>query len=80
MLKLSMPTSLLPALDPKDPHVNLQAAECFFALNKKKEGFFALECAERALSMQKEPEKVHYTRIALLRAAWNPQGAMAHGR
>lgn len=61
------------ALDPKDPHANLQAAECFFALGSTGQGLIALEYAERCLQLQKSPEEGHKTRIALLRAAWNPE-------
>jgi type III secretion system low calcium response chaperone LcrH/SycD len=62
---------LAAALDPVDPRVHLHAADCFFAQKKRKEGLFALDCAERALKQQKVPDQNLSAHIKLIRQAWN---------
>jgi len=62
------------ALDPGNTHVHLQVAESFFALNQKEQGLYALDCAERAIKLQKEPEREQLLRLALLREAWSQHG------
>lgn len=62
---------LAAALDPRDPYVHIYAADCFFAQNRTKDGLFALGCGERALNLQKEPDKNLHAHIALMRMAWD---------
>lgn len=61
------------ALEPGDPHVHLQAADCLFGLRSFKEAFFALDCAERAIKLDGNldagKDLLHH--IALIRKAWN---------
>lgn len=61
------------AIDPSDPLVHLQAADCFFAQEKQKEGLFALDCAERALQQLPEKDKNLMSRIDWMRQAWKKE-------
>ncbi len=61
---------LAAALDASDPFVHIYAADCFFALGQKKEGLFALDCAERAVKLQKEPNQNIFAHVELMRQAW----------
>lgn len=62
---------LAAALDAADPYVHIYAAECFFAQRLTKDGLFALDCAERALKLQKEQDQNLLAHIKLMRRAWN---------
>lgn len=60
------------ALDPTDPQLHIQAADCLFGLGKTKEALFAIGCAERAIKLNKteNQDKNLLTHLALMRKAW----------
>lgn len=58
-------------LKPKDPKISFHAAECYLALGDTKEGIFALECAERAANLAKEPDTNLLAHIGLVKQAWS---------
>jgi type III secretion system low calcium response chaperone LcrH/SycD len=60
------------ALDPADPQLHIQAADCLFGLGKTKEALFAIGCAERAIKLNKpeEQDKNLLTHLALMSKAW----------
>lgn len=61
------------ALEPGDPLVHMQAADCLFGLGNVKDALFALECAERAVKLGdfNEDGKNLLAHIALIRKAWD---------
>jgi|688.fasta_scaffold20241_6 type III secretion system low calcium response chaperone LcrH/SycD len=59
------------ALDPTDPYIHIYAADCFFAQTMVQEGLFALDCAERAMEVEKKAEQKVTAHIALMRKMWD---------
>ncbi len=64
---------LAASLNALDPRVHIYAADCFFALDYRKEGLDALACAEQAIKQQKTPDKNLLTHVSLMKTAWKPK-------
>ncbi len=60
-------------LDPTAIVVHFHVADCLFANQQKKEAIFALECAERAILLQKKPDANLLAHLNLMRLAWGLQ-------
>lgn len=59
-------------LNPTDPQLHIQAADCFFGSGHARDALFALACAERAAGMNKPSKKNQnlLKQLTLMQQAW----------